>query len=166
MEVGCARAEALDIEADVVARQQSAVAIEGGVLDCLRCDRCAQLAKARDGLGVGRRITHPAIQQIDHPAVAGEAAPPGALDGAFEERSVARRAIGSIDGKMHQQLGDRPSQRRPAEVAGRRLRCGKAPEGGDAGLELSREAAGDDLPAGGHFFWCKVGGPAADRRPG
>jgi hypothetical protein len=39
VEVGCRVAEAFDIEADVVAREQPAVAIEGGVFDRLGGDR-------------------------------------------------------------------------------------------------------------------------------
>ena len=43
--------ESIDIKADIVARQQPAVAIEGRVLDRLGGDRRAELLEARDGAG-------------------------------------------------------------------------------------------------------------------
>ena len=46
MEIGRRAAEALDVEADVVAREQRAVAIERRVLDRLGGDRRAQLLEA------------------------------------------------------------------------------------------------------------------------
>ena len=58
MEGGGRVAEAFDVEADIVAREQPAVAIEGSVLDRLGGDRRAQLLEARDARP--RRLAHPA----------------------------------------------------------------------------------------------------------
>ena len=104
------------IEADIVARQQAAVAIEAGVLDRLGGDRRAELLEARDGpaaIGLGE----PAQQRIDRPAVGREAGAARAGGGAVEHGAIGGRehavaAVGAIDREMRQQLAQQAAQQR------------------------------------------------------
>ena len=104
----------LDIEADIVARQQAAVAIEAGVLDRLGGDRRAQLLEARDGARAPGSAHRAAARSIAQRSVGRQVfvarRRPRCQHGASAARA-RRRAIGAIDRKMRQQLGQHAAQR-------------------------------------------------------
>ena len=153
--------EGAGIEADIVARQQAAVAIEAGVLDRLGGDRRAELLEARHGAGAGG-LGEPAQHGIDRPAVGREARAVRAGGGAVEHGAIGRRehavaAVGAIDREVRQQLAQHAAQQRLRQLATR--------EGSSAGVELGAKAARQNLAAGGLLLGGKVARPAAQRRP-
>ena len=148
-------AEHVGLEADIVAREQSSVAIERSVLDRLRGDRCAELLELRDGavldvrgFRVARMRTEPRCQRSTTIRSAGRQVARGTRDRRLKERPVARgtlarRRVGAIDGKMRQQLGQGAAQRCAGNLCPFEVR--KAVEARHTGLELRRETARDDL---------------------
>src|SRR5262245_25329645 len=71
--------------------------------------------------------------------------------------------IGAVDWEMREQLDQRAAQRRAAEF--RTLGARQAVERAGAGLELRREAARDDLAAGGALLIVKICAASADGHP-
>ena len=144
-------AETRDLEADVVARQQAAIAIKGGVLDCLGRHRRAQLLEPRHRpMLAGLILEEAAMQQIERPAVSRQARRARTLDRLLKDRAVGGReagvgAVGAIDREMNQQLGEQAPDGGAAEIAARRIPLGEVMEVRRAGLELPGEAAGHDL---------------------
>ena len=118
MELGGRSSEPARVEADVVARDQPAVAIEGGILDRLGAKRRAQLLKAgqRDillaghCLRIGSRPGEPIAEHLDQPAVARQARRLGARDGLRQESAIGRRCV------------DRPGHRSDRPESGREFR--------------------------------------------
>src|ERR1700730_18123172 len=102
--------EPLDVESNVVAREQPAVAVEGGVLDGLGGHGCTQLLKAM--YAFVRRAVEPALEKVNRPSVSRQAAPSRSIDRRVDVRSFVRRqgvaaAVSPIDGKMGQHLHQR-----------------------------------------------------------
>ena len=150
------------VEADIVAREQPAVAIEGRVLDGLGGDGRAQLLKARHGELAGGRVEQ-AQDRVDSPAVGGEAGLARAVGCLLQHRAVDRRegavgGVGAIDREMRQQLGEHAPQGRPGDLARR--------QGGRTGFELGGEASRHDLAPRRLFLGREPGRAPAQRRPG
>jgi hypothetical protein len=124
--------EGVHVEADIVAREQPAVAIEGGVLDRLGRDRRAQLLEAGDRAGVGLRLEE-AQHRIDGPAIGGEAGLARAVGcpgehGAVLGRQRAANAIGAIDRETGDDFGNCFGQRVQREIARAAILLGDAIE--------------------------------------
>ena len=150
------------VEADIVAREQPAVAIEGRVLDGLGGDGRAQLLKARNGQLAGGRAEQ-AQDRVDSPAVGGKAGSARAVGCLLQHLAVDRRegavdAVGAIDREMRQELGEHAPQGRPSDLARR--------QGGRTGFELGGEASRHDLAPRRLFLGREVGRAPAQRRPG
>src|SRR5258707_8391053 len=81
--------ETLDVESNVVAREQAAVAVKGSVLDGLRGYGCTQLLETM--YAFVRRTIEPAFEQVNRPSVGRQAVPSRSIDGLVDERPFARR---------------------------------------------------------------------------
>jgi hypothetical protein len=81
--------ETLDVESNVVAREQSAVAVKGSVLDGLRGYGCTQLLETM--YAFVRRTVEPALEKVNRPSIRRQAAPSRSIDCRVDVRSFVWR---------------------------------------------------------------------------
>ena len=121
MEFGGGAAEPAGIEADVVARHEPAVAIEGGILHGFRAQRRTQLLESgkgdcllRIGPGADARSPEPPAQDFDQPPVTRQAC---AADEACSQRVRAPAANSDVRRWCREHWADLPRPAHPRAAA-------------------------------------------------
>src|ERR1700752_5366764 len=175
MEVCRTDAEQVGLKAHIIAREQTSIAVECGILDRLGGDGGAELLELRDRsimdvrcLRTARTFFEPCRQSVDDPTVCRKTSRPGPSGRSFEEMPIAvgplvRRRVGPIDLKMREQFDQYAAQRRTGQL--RTFEVGEAVEARNAGFELPLKTARDDVAPRRLLLGREIGPPPTDGFP-
>lgn len=156
-------AEALRVEAHVVAREQHRRAVAGGVLHGLGRRRGGELLEARhhlpaqpalgQGHGPQRFAAEPALQVVEQRAVGVAQFCAGRVEGLAEQSLVLGGAaagvdVGAVDAELADQRVQRPADAAEGQVAGRQVAARHLQQGLGEVLQVAGEVAAEDQFAG------------------
>jgi hypothetical protein len=145
------------LRADLVAGEQAAIAVEGGVFHGLGRQRRRQLLEARHGAqlqvaadcfaAIEQQVsTQPALQDVQGRVIDRVEGGCGQGDGVRQQLAIGGRhaalaGIGAIDREMHQQLGHAAPNRHQRQVARLHGTAGERMQAGGERIEFSGKVA-------------------------